>query len=66
MEVFDLNTKVHLALSEIDTAIEKANQLLALLEKAKETAGFQKPEIEANVDLLLDGQKIARQTYKIK
>lgn len=66
MEIFDLNTKVHLDLSEIDTAIEKANQLLALLEKAKETAGFQKPESELDVVIAIDGQAVARQTYKIK
>lgn len=39
MELLDLNAVVHLDLSEIDTAIEKVNRLLALLEKAKETAG---------------------------
>lgn len=39
MELFDLNATVHLDLREIDAAIEKVNRLLALLEKAKETAG---------------------------
>jgi len=33
----DLNATVHLDLSEIDAAIEKANQLLALLTKVKES-----------------------------
>ena len=39
MELFDLNAAVHLDLSEIDTAIEKVNQLLALLQETKEKAG---------------------------
>lgn len=38
MELLDLNAVIHFDLGEIDTAIEKVNRLLALLEKAKETA----------------------------
>lgn len=41
LELLDLSAVVHLDLSEIDAAIEKVNRLLALLEKAKETAGSQ-------------------------
>ena len=37
MELSELNVKLRLDTSEIDTAIEKANQLLALLQKIRET-----------------------------
>lgn len=42
MELLDLNATVHLDLSEIDAAIEKVNQLLALLTKVKESGSQDK------------------------
>lgn len=35
MDLLDLNAVVHIDTSDIDKAIEKANQLLALLQEAK-------------------------------
>lgn len=52
MDLFDLNAAVHLDLSEIDTAIEKVNRLLALLQEAKKTAGSQNERRLTNKGLL--------------
>lgn len=39
VDLLDLNAAVHLDLHEIDAAIEKVNQLLALLQEARKAAG---------------------------
>lgn len=39
MELLDLTATIHVDTAELDVAIEKANRLLMLLEKAKALAG---------------------------
>jgi len=43
-ELLELNAAIHIDMAELDAAIEKANRLLVLLEKAKEMAGSQNGE----------------------
>ncbi len=38
MDVFDQNVKIHVDISDLDVAIKKAEQLLALLKEAQKIA----------------------------